>query len=90
MLLFRKILGIIWKIIDLFCFFIYNESKNIDFALRNVCKDDNIYVEFVSDKLEKNTVNNSTILLALADSIKVQLQSVNPYAEILNSARSIF
>ena len=58
--------------------------------MQNVCKDDNIYVEFVSDKLEKNAANNSTILLALADSIKEQLQSVNPYAEILNSARSIF
>ncbi len=66
------------------------ESKNIDLTLQNVCKDDNIYVEFVSDKLEKNAANNSTILLALADSIKEQLQSVNPYAEILNLARSIF
>lgn len=67
-----------------------NSAEFADIVLEDVCKGDNIYVEFVSDKLEKNTVNNSTILLALADSIKVQLQSVNPYAEILNSARSIF
>lgn len=65
------------------------ESKNFDLPLQNISKDDNIYVEFVSDKLEKNTANNSTILLALADSNKEQLQSVNPYAEILTLARSV-
>lgn len=67
-----------------------NESKNIEVALQNICKNDNIFVEFVSDKSERNTANNSTILVAVADSIKEQLQTVNPYEEMLNSARSMF
>lgn len=64
-----------------------NSAEFADIVLEDVCKGDNIYVEFVSYTLEKNTTNNSTTVVAISDSIKKEDNIINPYAEILNKIK---
>lgn len=62
-------------------------SINVTFG--EILKNDDIFIEFISDKKEKNLSNNYTLIKAIADSSCDASINLNPYANLLEHAKRV-